>query len=62
MCFLEFYFILGLIVVMFFEYLFETHGDVEMKYSGYGERLIFLLLWPIIVSFFLMSLIKGADH
>ncbi len=62
MCYLESYFISGLIVVMFFEYLFETFNDEEMKFSSYGERFLYFLLWPFIVYAFLKGYFNKEDN
>ncbi|WP_353083302.1 hypothetical protein [Flavobacterium sp.] len=62
MCYIESYFISGLIVVMFFEYLFESNDDEELKYSSYGERFLFFLLWPFIVYAFLKGYFKQDDN
>jgi hypothetical protein len=47
---------------MFFEYLFETTDDEDLKYSSYGERILFLLLWPFIVYAFLKGYFKEDDN
>lgn len=62
MCYIETYFISGLIVVMFIEYLFETFDDEKMKFTGYGERFLYLLLWPIILCGFLKGYFNGDDN
>lgn len=58
MRYLESYFILGLIIVVFLDYLFETFDDKEMKFSSYGERFLYMLFWPFILYSFLKGYVK----
>jgi len=60
-CNIQAYFVTGLIVVMCFEYLFENYCDGEFKFSGYGERFIFFLFWPLIIYVTIKELNKRDD-
>jgi len=62
MCYIESYFISGLIVVMFLEYLFETFDEEDMKFSGYGERFLYMLFWPFILYSFLKGYFKNDEN
>lgn len=62
MYYLESYFISGLIVIMFLEYLFETFDDQEIKFSSYGERFLYFLLWPFILYCFFKGYFKKDEN
>jgi hypothetical protein len=61
MCYIEAYFVTGLIIVMCLEYIFETFNDGEFKFSSYGERLTFFLFWPIIIYVIIKEINKRDD-
>lgn len=55
------YFITGLLITMFFEYIFEfidVKGHNDAKFDSYWERLISLLLWPILIYYFVEQFFK----
>ena len=58
---LETYCITGFLFTMLFEYIFETFNDGEFKYSGYGERILFFILWPLILFIMIKELIKKEN-
>ena len=55
------YLFIGLFVTMFFEFIFQVLDKEghDLKFDGYGERLLFLLFWPLIVYFFMEQLIQN---
>lgn len=55
------YLFIGLFVTMFFEFIFQVldREGHDLKFDGYGERLLYLLFWPLIVYFFMEQLIQN---
>jgi hypothetical protein len=55
------YLFIGLFFTMFFEFIFQVLDKEghDLKFDGYGERLLFLLFWPLIVYFFMEQLIHN---
>lgn len=50
----------GLLITMFFEYVFYTmqkDGDYT-KFDSYLERLVSLLFWPFVMYFFMKEFFK----
>ena len=58
MSLLETYCIIGFLFTMFFEYLFETNQDSEMKFTGLTERILFFVLWPLILLIVVRKTLK----
>jgi len=58
MSLLETYCVTGFLFTMFFEYLFETNQDSEMKFTGLPERIMFFVLWPLILLIVVRKIIK----
>ena len=58
---LETYCIAGFLFTMLFEYIFETLNDGELKYSGYGERILFFIFWPLILFIMIKELLKKQN-
>jgi hypothetical protein len=61
MSLLETYCVTGFLFTMFFEYLFETNQDSEMKFSGLTERLVFFAFWPLILFIVIKESLKNID-
>ena len=55
---LETYCITGLLFTMLFEYLFEINEDSEMKFTGLTERIMFFVLWPLILLIVIRKTLK----
>ena len=55
------YLFIGLFVTMFFEFIFQVldREGHDLRFDGYGERLLYLLFWPLIVYFFMEQLIQN---
>ncbi len=54
------YFITGLLITMFFEFIFQLvdkEGE-ETKFDSYVERLISLLFWPFLIYIFIERFFK----
>ena len=53
------YLFMGVLVTMFFEFIFQVvdKEDDELKFDSYGERLLFTIAWPFVVYFFIMELV-----
>jgi hypothetical protein len=58
MSLLETYCVAGFFFTMFFEYLFETNQDSEMKFTGLTERVMFFVLWPLILLIVIRKTLK----
>lgn len=58
----ETYCIIGFLFTMFFEFLFETIHDGEMKFSGLTERVVFFAFWPLILFIIIKEMIKNFDN
>jgi hypothetical protein len=58
MSLLETYCVTGFLFTMFFEYLFETNQDSEMKFTGLTERIMFFVLWPLILLIVVRKTLK----
>jgi hypothetical protein len=54
------YLFMGLLVTMFFEFIFQVldKEDDELKFDSYGERLLFTIVWPFVVYFFIVELVQ----
>jgi hypothetical protein len=61
MSYLETYFITGFLFTMLFEFIFETILDGELKFSSFGERLIFFFFWPLIFLIVMKEMLKNID-
>ena len=61
MNYLETYCITGFLITMFFEYLFETIHDGELKFTGLTERVVFFALWPLILCIVIKEMLKNFD-
>jgi hypothetical protein len=61
MSLLETYCVTGFLFTMFFEYLFETNQDSEMKFTGLTERVVFFTLWPLILFIVIKESLKNID-
>ena len=55
---LETYCITGFLFTMLFEYLFEINEDSEMKFTGLTERIMFFVLWPLILLIVIRKTLK----
>ena len=62
MNYLATYCIIGFLFTMLFEYIFETFNEEQLKYSSFGERIIFFLFWPIILFMAIKELIKNENQ
>lgn len=54
------YLLTGLLITMFFEYVFyimQKDGD-DTKFDSYLERLVSLLFWPFVMYIFMKDLFK----
>ena len=58
MSLLETYCITGFLFTMLFEYLFEINEDSEMKFTGLTERIMFFVLWPLILLIVIRKTLK----
>ena len=58
MSLLETYCIKGFLFTMLFEYLFEINEDSEMKFTGLTERIMFFVLWPLILLIVIRKTLK----
>lgn len=57
------YIITGLLITMFFEFIFQLvneKGD-EIKFDSYLERLISLLFWPFLIYIFIERFFKNNN-
>jgi L-asparagine transporter-like permease len=57
------YIITGLLITMFFEFIFQLvykEGD-ETKFDSYLERLISLLFWPFLIYIFIERFFKNNN-
>ena len=61
MNYLATYCIIGFLLTMLFEYIFETFNEEQLKYSSFGERIIFFLFWPIILFIAIKEVIKNEN-
>ena len=61
MSLLETYCVTGFLFTMFFEYLFETNQDSEMKFTGLTEMVVFFTLWPLILFIVIKESLKNID-
>ena len=54
------YLFMGLLVTMFFEFIFQVldKEDDELKFDSYWERLLFTIAWPFVVYFFIVELVQ----
>ena len=54
------YLFMGVLVTMFFEFIFQVldKEDDELKFDSYGERLLFTIVWPFVVYFFIVELVQ----
>jgi hypothetical protein len=54
------YLFIGLLVTMLFEYIFEVidKENEEKKFDSYWERLLFTIIWPLIIYLFIEGLIQ----
>ncbi len=54
------YLFMGLLVTMFFEFIFQVldKEDDELKFDSYWERLLFTIIWPLVVYFFVERLVQ----
>ena len=54
------YLIIGLILTMCFEFIFEviSKDNEETKFDSYSERLLFIFMWPFVVYFFVKRMIQ----
>ena len=54
------YLFMGVLVTMFFEFIFQVldKEDDELKFDSYGERLLFTIIWPLVVYFFVERLVQ----
>lgn len=58
----ETYLIIGFLFTVVFEFIFETLDNEELKYSGFGERIIFFFLWPLIVLLVIRKTLKKNNN
>ena len=58
MSLLETYCVTGFLFTMFFEYLFETNQDSKIKFTGLTERIMFFVLWPLILLIVVRKTLK----
>ena len=51
------YLIIGLVIVMIYDYLLSKLEDTELHFNNF-ERIIIIFFWPIFVLFSIISFIK----
>ena len=54
------YLFAGLLITMFFEFIFKVidRENEETKFDSYSERLLFIIMWPFVVYFFVKCMIQ----